>query len=761
MPFPPSHPALDRALAARGYEEPTPVQRAVLEADGDPSDPLGRDLLVSAQTGSGKTVAFGLTMAASLLGEAKRFEAASTPLALIVAPTRELAMQISRELAWLYAGTGARIAHAVGGMDVRREQRALHDGAHIVVGTPGRLRDHLERGYLNLANLKVAVLDEADEMLDLGFREELEFILDATPEARRTLMFSATIAKGIALLARRYQRDAIRIDTTSHTEPHGDIEYRAIRVAPFDIERAVVNVLRYFEAPGALVFCATREAVRRLHASLRDRGFLAVGLSGELSQRERDEALQSLRDGRARVCVATDVAARGLDLPDLGIVIHADLPTNKAGLLHRSGRTGRAGRKGVSVLMVTHAKRRKVEQILQSANIDAVWQGPPSASEIRAADRERLLNDPSLAEAPTTEDLDLGRALLEKLSPEQIAAMLMRVHRARLPDPEEVSDDNRKREARAPSPREARDGAARAFDRPQRTPLDRPQRDPRPSRADASWFHLNLGRDRNADPKWLVPMICRLGQVTKQDIGAIRIFDRETRFEIIGEAVVSFTEAARATLEDDTRITPSSAPDASTGAPDALPSVAPRLRDPRPREQRDRRGPDTPPASGIADVTPAEQPAFDARSQSAVNIPVAAIAVEAERAPGASPGPGKPKRDAGQPERQKKDWSKKDRTTETFAPRRDKTGHEPRQDRKPRAEAAVAPGEKPRFPPRPRQRVRQREERNAVASTPATESPAPRPPRDPNKPAWAKPAKHAHGKPFRNRTDSVTGASKR
>jgi ATP-dependent RNA helicase DeaD len=261
-----------------------------------------------------------------------------------VAPTRELAMQVHRELTWLYEPAQARVLACVGGMDVRREQRALAAGCHIVVGTPGRLRDHLERGQLDVSELRALVLDEADEMLDLGFREDLEFMLDATPPARRTLLFSATIAREIATLAKRYQRNALRIDTTVRNEPHGDIDYRALAVAPNDIEHAVVNVLRFYDAPGALVFCSTREAVKRLHARLVERGFEAVALSGEMGQSERTSALQALRDGRARVCVATDVAARGLDLPELNLVVHADLPVNRAGLLHRSGRTGRAGR---------------------------------------------------------------------------------------------------------------------------------------------------------------------------------------------------------------------------------------------------------------------------------------------------------------------------------------------------------------------------------------------------------------------------------
>ena len=181
MPFPTTHPSVARALAERGYEEPTAVQAAVLAPEAQ-----DRDLLVSAQTGSGKTVAFGLALVSTLLGEAERFGAPAEPLALVIAPTRELALQVQRELAWLYAPAGARIISCVGGMDVRREARALADGCHVVVGTPGRLRDHLERGRLDPSQFRAVVLDEADEMLDLGFREDLEFILDAAPVERRT-----------------------------------------------------------------------------------------------------------------------------------------------------------------------------------------------------------------------------------------------------------------------------------------------------------------------------------------------------------------------------------------------------------------------------------------------------------------------------------------------------------------------------------------------------------------------------------------------
>ncbi len=535
MPFPSTHPALAAALTAREYTEPTSVQSAVLNASADE-----RDLLVSAQTGSGKTVAYGLAFATTLLGEAERFERPGAPLALVVAPTRELALQVHRELEWLYERTGARLVACIGGMDARQEQRALAAGCHIVVGTPGRLRDHLERGQLNLSAMRVVVLDEADEMLDLGFREDLEFILEATPTPHRTLLFSATIAHDIAALARRYQTDALRIDTLVRHQPHADIEYRAIRIAGHETEAALVNVLRFFEMKAVLVFCATRDGVRRMHASLLDRGFAAVALSGELSQHERTTALQSIRDGRARVCVCTDVAARGLDLPELGLVVHADLPTDRETLLHRSGRTGRAGRKGMCVLLVPAPKRRRAEQLLMAAGVQASWSGPPTADEIRARDQERLLADPILTDTASAEDLVLAERLLEGRSAAEIAAALIRLHRARLPAPAELFDT-------APATGLTREHAERP--RPGKTRVE----------GNTAWFRISIGRQQNADPKWLLPLICRVGEVTRAEIGAIRVFDRETKFEIAEAAAPRFAAAVDRAGEQEFTIAPAGA----------------------------------------------------------------------------------------------------------------------------------------------------------------------------------------------------------
>lgn len=515
MPFPPLPAPLAAALAERGYAEPTPVQSAVLDVAGE-----GGDLLVSAQTGSGKTVAYGLALAPALLDGQPRLPPPGKPLALVVAPTRELALQVRAELAWLYAPAGGVVAQAVGGMDPIAERRVLSRGCHLVVGTPGRMRDHIERANLDPAALRAVVLDEADEMLDLGFREELEAILDAAPEGRRTLLFSATMPKAIADLAARYQKDAKRIAVGGPARQHGDIEYRGSLVAPHEVERAVVNILRWEDPRLAMVFCATRASVSRLQASLTERGFGAVALSGELSQSERTRALQALRDGRARVCVATDVAARGLDLPELGLVIHAELPRDAETLLHRSGRTGRAGRKGVSWLVVPHNRRRVAERLFAGARLQVAPVPAPGADSVRARDAERLSAQALalLAEEPAEEDAALGATLAGQADPAALAAALVKLLRAPLPAPEELSEAP---ERQAPPPRERRADHA------------------------GNWFRLDVGREDGADPKWLLPFLCRRGHVTRDAIGRIRILGRETQFEVDPRVAERFASAIR------------------------------------------------------------------------------------------------------------------------------------------------------------------------------------------------------------------------
>ena len=535
MPFSHLPSSLSDALTRRGYAGLTPVQAAVLEPEA-----AGRDLIVSAQTGSGKTVAFGLAMAGDLLDASGMAPPPGLPLALVIAPTRELALQVSRELVWLYSGAGVRIATCVGGMDPSKERRNLAHGAQIVVGTPGRLRDHLERGALDLSELRAVVLDEADEMLDMGFREELEEILDATPEERRTLLFSATLPRPIVALAKRYQRDAHRISTVGDERGHGDIAYQAVTVSPSEIENAVVNLLRFHEAETAILFCATRDNVRHLHATLQERGFAVVALSGEHSQAERNHAMQALRDRRARVCVATDVAARGIDLPSLSLVVHVEIPRDAEVLQHRSGRTGRAGKKGTAVIVVPYPRRRRVESMLRGARIEAEWIDAPTPEAIRAQDRERLLA--GLLEPVEFDDEDraLAQRLLAERSPEDIAAALVHAHRAALPQPEELIVQTA----------EAREAARKERHRP--------------GFDDSVWFRMAVGRRQNADPRWILPLLCRRGHISRNEVGAIRIGPNETFVQIPRVAAGKFADALertaaaeRAAGEDSLMIEPS------------------------------------------------------------------------------------------------------------------------------------------------------------------------------------------------------------
>lgn len=499
-PFERARPALAAALDKRGYKAFTPVQSAVLDEN------LGSDdLLVSAQTGSGKTVAFGLAFAGSILPEDGRMGKSASPLALVIAPTRELALQVQRELEWLYAETGAQVSSCVGGMDPRAERRALERGVQIVVGTPGRLRDHITRRALDLSLIRAVVLDEADEMLDLGFREDLEFILGAAPRNRRTLMFSATLPREVTELAKRFQNRSQRISVDSEKSHHADIDYIGYEVVPRERENAIINILRYHDAPGSIVFCGTREAVKRLTSRLANRGFSTVALSGEFSQSERTHALQSMRDGRSRICVATDVASRGIDLPQLDLVVHADLPNDAQTLLHRSGRTGRAGRKGVCALVAATTKKRSAERLVRNARVNISWKSAPNSADINALDRQRVVESAFLQDAPDDDEIAFAKTLLTSYSVEQIAAAFLRQCQSALPAPEELTEIS----ARPETQKRARSDFEGGI-----------------------WFAINAGRKQRAEPRWLLPIICRSGDIDRRSVGSISIGESETRFEI-------------------------------------------------------------------------------------------------------------------------------------------------------------------------------------------------------------------------------------
>jgi ATP-dependent RNA helicase DeaD len=562
LPYPTTKPLAD-ALERRGYEVLTPVQLEMMRPDL-----IEADLLVSAQTGSGKTVGFGLAIAPTLLGNSDILPPAAAPLALIIAPTRELALQVKREFQWLYQDAGVVMASCVGGMDMRDERRALERGAHIVVATPGRLRDHIMRGSLDMSAIRAVVLDEADEMLDLGFKDDLEYILSEAPETRRTLMFSATVPRGIAELSKTYLKDnAVRVATTTGATQHADIEYRALTAAYDGTEGAIINLLRFYEAQNAIVFCNTRATVARLVARFANRGFSVVALSGELSQAERTHALQAMRDGRARVCVATDVAARGIDLPNLELVIHAELPTNSETLMHRSGRTGRAGRKGVSALVVTPKTRAKAERLLKFAKITAEWAAPPSADEVRAKDEDRLINDPVWSEPLNEGEEDFVARLTATYTAQQIAGAYLRLFYSKHSAPEELPDPDLRPE------RSKREAA------------------PRKTFGPSSWLKLSVGANERAEARWLLPTLCKAGDITRDDIGAIRVQADETYVELLSSALPNFLKALGpdAVLDGGAKVSVlETAPDLGS-----MPRLAPPPREER-GERKPHRGADRP-----------------------------------------------------------------------------------------------------------------------------------------------------------------------
>ncbi|MFK7999751.1 MAG: DEAD/DEAH box helicase [Polyangiales bacterium] len=412
---------LGETLKKRGFEALTPIQAAVIEENA-----TGRNLRLTSQTGSGKTVAVGLAMA-ELVKDAPSRRGVAHPTALVIAPTRELANQLGRELGWLYADLGKRVQVVTGGTSYTVERREMQAGAHVLVGTPGRLLDHLRRDAVNLDLLKVVVLDEADEMLDMGFEEELDGILGfAPPEADRlTHLVSATFTGAAKRLANRLQKNPVDIEGTPLGAANSDIDHRCVLAHPSDQLDIIVNLLLRFEGEKTLIFVRTRLDTTGLARRLADIGFSAMALNGEMTQRERTSTFDRFRKGSVRVLVATDVAARGLDVHDIGMVIQVDLPDNAEALTHRSGRTGRAGRHGRNVLLVSPRARRRVESLLRHAKIRAGFIDPPDPESIRAAADARLvaaIREPGDMPAHIH---TLAAELLAEMEPQEAVARLL------------------------------------------------------------------------------------------------------------------------------------------------------------------------------------------------------------------------------------------------------------------------------------------------------------------------------------------------
>jgi superfamily II DNA/RNA helicase len=350
-------PSLLDNLARLGYTEPTPVQREAI-----PAALAGGDLLVSSQTGSGKTAAFVLPGLQRLRQPAAK--PGKGPRMLVLTPTRELALQVQKATHGYCSGQRLLTACLVGGMPYGAQLKQIRKPVDIVIATPGRLKDHLDRGSLDLERLELLVLDEADRMLDMGFQEELDAIVARAPRDRQTLLFSATLAGVVGRLAARVTRNARRISVQHVEAAKPDIAQHALLADNgHHKERMLDSLLREADVEQALVFTATRRSCEELCINLAGKGFTAGALHGDMRQSERSRTLQRLRDGRMRVLVATDVAARGIDVPGVNLVVNFDAPRQAEDYVHRIGRTGRAGRSGAAVTFLGHADRHLVRHI--------------------------------------------------------------------------------------------------------------------------------------------------------------------------------------------------------------------------------------------------------------------------------------------------------------------------------------------------------------------------------------------------------------
>jgi ATP-dependent RNA helicase DeaD len=528
-------PELARAFAEKGYTELTAVQQAVLDPRLD-----GRDMRITSQTGSGKTIAVGIAIRGDVSrppgAGGKEVRGVARPRALVVAPTRELARQVEEELGWLYANAGARVASATGGASYRDELRALARNPAIVVGTPGRLLDHLTRKSVDVSDVSTIVLDEADRMLDLGFREELEAIIATLPEPHRTHLVSATFPRDVQALANRVQTDAAHVEGTRLGTANTDIDHVIHLVEPRAKLDAIVNLL--LASPGAqtLIFARTRADVADIADELSEAGFRIGALSGDLEQAARNRALGSFKRGDLQALVATDVAARGIDVSDIARVIHVDVPTNPDAYTHRSGRTGRAGRRGTSSLLVPPAALSQATRILRRAGVTYSTQPIPTAEEIREAADARLAAEILAGDAaPDARAVTLAERLLEAAPPAEVVARLVA----------------RVRTTSGVEPRAVRAPKARSAPSAER----RPSHSARPG-SDEGWvrFRVTFGQEHGADPGRVLAMICRRGNVAGSAVGAIRVEPRFSTVDVAASAAEAFAASAAKPDPRDARV---------------------------------------------------------------------------------------------------------------------------------------------------------------------------------------------------------------
>ncbi len=533
------------ALTSLGYEEPTPIQREAV-----PPLVAGRDLLGQAATGTGKTAAFALPVLQRLTAHRRE----KPPVALVLVPTRELAVQVSEALHRYGKDLGARVLPVYGGAPIVRQLRSLDSGVDVVVATPGRALDLLQRGSLHLGEIATVVLDEADEMLDMGFAEDLEAILDETPEERQTVLFSATMPRRLDSLARRHLRDPVRITIARETVAAGEAPRvrQTAYVVPRAAKPAALGRILDVEAPGAaLVFCRTREEVDTLTETLNGRGYRAEALHGGMSQEQRDRVMGRLRGGTADLLVATDVAARGLDIDQLTHVVNYDVPSAPESYVHRIGRVGRAGREGVAITLAEPREHRMLKTIEKVAGATITVEKVPTVADLRA--RRLDLTRAALRESLLTDDDDQGidrfRVVVETLTDE---FDLMEVALAAVKLAHEAvagTDDDEEIPQVSFRPDQGAGRGATKSGRPAgRTGQERgPARSPRPGGPGARLF-IGAGRDAGIRPGDLVGAITGETGLTGRDVGAIEIHQRFALVEVPESAADEVVQALRATM---------------------------------------------------------------------------------------------------------------------------------------------------------------------------------------------------------------------
>ena len=536
-------PELLAALTALGYEEPTPIQREAIPPLLD-----GKDLLGQAATGTGKTAAFALPLLQALEQRGR----GAAPTGLVLAPTRELAMQVS-EATHRYGkdlfgpGASARVLPVYGGQPIGRQLRELERGVDIVVGTPGRVLDHISRGTLRLDALRTVVLDEADEMLDMGFAEDIEAILEAAPAERQTVLFSATMPSRVDRIARRHLRDPVRIEIRREQAAPGEapqVRQSAYVVARPHKPTALGRVLDVEAPEAALVFCRTREEVDALTETLNGRGYRAEALHGGMSQEQRDKVMGRLRSQTADLLVATDVAARGLDVEHLTHVVNYNVPSAPEAYVHRIGRVGRAGREGVAITLAEPREHRMLKTIERATGQKIVMEKVPTVADLRA--RRLELTRAALRESLLEDHLDGFRAVVEALTDEfdvmDVAAAAVKLAHEATSGGASDDDDEIPQVAARVEERPARSGP------PSRSGATGPSRKGRVLEGPTAKLFIGLGRAVGVRPQDLVGAITGESSLSGRQIGAIEIAERFALVEVPEAAAEEVITALRATM---------------------------------------------------------------------------------------------------------------------------------------------------------------------------------------------------------------------